>query len=320
MMSGARWPAALSLIFASCGSVGEPLPPLLNIPAPIEDLRVRQEASRIVAEWTVPELTTEGSTLRDAVTVELYALDFAADSPPPPPDVFERLAEPIAETESGRVLAGVHDRYGAKTAFAARVVSARGKMSPWSDYVILDVIRPPDAPVLGEAVVEADKIRLSWSPVDGASGYRVERRVEGEETFREVGRVEQPEFEDRLFVWDREHVYRVRAEAASPTGAVPSDPSEERSVTPVDVFAPPVPTGLRSVVTPASIELTWDSLTAGDLAGYRVLRNGEPAHDGLIETPAFSDSPAPQGDVEYAVVAVDRNGNESEPSKPHRPR
>ena len=318
---GLRVGAAISLALAACGSVGEPLPPLLNIPAKVEGFEARQEASEVVARWIIPDRTSEGANLRVPTKVVLYALDFAEDSQPPPLDIFEQLATQVAESEEeGETRFSVTDRYGKRTALAARAITAKGKASPWSDYAVLNFVRPPRVPELQEPQVESDRVRLTWPRSEGALGYVVERRIEGEDVFRAIHQGPAAAFEDRAFVWDREHVYRVRSQASSPTGSVPSEPSAERAITPTDVFPPPAPTGLRSVTTPTSIELTWDALAVDDLAGYRVLRGGEAAHEGLIATPSFSDADA-GGDIRrYQVIAVDSKGNESKPSEPHQPR
>ena len=310
---------ALALLSSGCGSVGEPLPPLLNIPARVEPFEVRQVGSRVVARWVTPDRTTEGANLRRDVKVVLYALDFAAGAPPTA-EVFEDLAEPIAEAEDGVVDVDISNRFGKLTAFAALAVTDRGKTSPLSELLPLALVRPALAPRLSGIETGEGAVRLQWDPVDGAARYLVERRVEGEEAFREIGRATEPQFEDASFVWDQKHFYRVRTEAESQTGFVPSEPSPESSVTPRDVFPPPPPRGLRSVVTPTSIELTWEPSAASDLAGYRVLRDGAPTHDGLIETPTFSDPIAASAPTTYTVVAVDRDANVSAPSEPHQTR
>ncbi len=329
---GSRWAACRGmlavqgLLLVSCGSIGEPLPPLLHIPERVLDFQARQQGSELIARWTRPERTTDGANLREPAAVVVYALDIASDSPPPPLDVFERLAESVAESvaesegesEGANVARVALDRrYGKRTAFAARVLSARGKLSAWTDLVILDVVRPGAVPGGLDAEAHETAIRLVWEDVERATGYLIERRIEDEDAFRPIGRAETAAFEDRAFVWDREHVYRVRSQVASASGAVASEASEEKSITPVDVFPPAAPTGLRAVVTENTVELTWDAHTASDLAGYRLLRSGEPAHEGLLKAPAFSAPRRSEGPTDsYTVIAVDRSGNAGAPSEP----
>ena len=305
-----------ALVLAGCGSVGEPLPPLLHIPQRLESFRVAQQADRAVVAWAKPTRTTEGATLRDSAKVVVYALDVAADATQPPTDVFERLAQPIAESGGEEVSVGVDEHYGKLTAFAARVVTDRGKVSPWSPYVVLEVVQPAAAPQPPVAEVSQQAVSLAWAPVDQASSYVVERRT-GDEAFAALATTPATELRDPSFAWGATHTYRVRAVVESSTGPVASLASEAVNVTPEDVYPPPSPSGLRSVVTASTVELTWDASAAPDLAGYRVLRNEEEAHEGLLDAPAFSDAQATPGAI-YKVIAVDQGGNASTPSEPHQ--
>lgn len=91
-----------------------------------------------------------------------------------------------------------------------------------------------------------------------------------------------------------------------------SAPSNEACVTPADTFPPPAPGGLVALATPGAISLTWDAVTAADLAGYIVLR-GEGSGDRLqplmaepVAGTSFTDQTAKAGvRYFYAVVAVD---------------
>lgn len=89
-------------------------------------------------------------------------------------------------------------------------------------------------------------------------------------------------------------------------------PSAPVCETPVDTFPPPAPAGLIAFASEGSISLTWDSVTATDLAGYIVLRGegtGETLQP-LTKTPitgtSFADTTTRPGvRYIYAVVAVD---------------
>jgi hypothetical protein len=99
-----------------------------------------------------------------------------------------------------------------------------------------------------------------------------------------------------------------------------SEPTTSNTITPVDTFAPAIPSGLRAEAAPGSIELTWDRNREPDLAGYRVFRA---APGGAFEkvaepgVPAWSDRKAEPGKrYRYQVSAFDQSGNESVPSAP----
>src|SRR5205807_1962265 len=56
---------------SGCGFVGEPLPPLLNIPRPVTDLAAVQRGSKIIVQFTLPQLTTEGVAIKPPVHWDL---------------------------------------------------------------------------------------------------------------------------------------------------------------------------------------------------------------------------------------------------------
>ena len=73
------WLAAAFL--AGCGVPGEPLPPLLEIPAPVQDLSVVQVGTQLQLAWSRPRLTTEGTRARRLDRIELYGAFLPGDAP-----------------------------------------------------------------------------------------------------------------------------------------------------------------------------------------------------------------------------------------------
>src|ERR1022692_3164379 len=51
---------AMCLTFAGCGAVGDPLPPLLDIPKPPVVVDARQRGDHMLVTWPAPTETTEG--------------------------------------------------------------------------------------------------------------------------------------------------------------------------------------------------------------------------------------------------------------------
>src|SRR5664279_1957317 len=66
-------PAAAGLLLAGCGYVGDPLPPLANIPPKVSDLAALQRGDRIIVQFTVPTRTTEGHPIPPPVHMDLRA-------------------------------------------------------------------------------------------------------------------------------------------------------------------------------------------------------------------------------------------------------
>ena len=317
--------AAVALTFAflvSCGSVGHPLPPLLKIPARVENFEVWQESNQLNASWTWPRLNTEGEVLGDLETFELYGVELPPNAPAPPPAAFEdhgRLVtslEAASLTDSGPGLpvvasVPVEERGGRRMAYVVRAISRSGKASPWSQAAIVELLTPAPAPAAPALTVRADGVLVSWKPVAEADRYVVEKKLD--EQFRPLGESDESELLDTAVTWDSPHSYRIRGVIGSEGGPVQGEPSQVSVVTPTDTFPPAAPRDLRAVVTRESIELSWTANQEDDLAGYQVRRDGE-LHEGILSSASFSD--AAEGDtIRYTISAVDHKGNESAESE-----
>src|SRR4051794_33488032 len=65
--------AGAALMLAGCGYVGDPLPPLANVPAKVSDLAAIQRGGRLIVQFTIPTKTTEGHPIPPPVTLDLRA-------------------------------------------------------------------------------------------------------------------------------------------------------------------------------------------------------------------------------------------------------
>ncbi|MDE3168257.1 MAG: hypothetical protein KGN36_20810, partial [Acidobacteriota bacterium] len=65
--------ACAALLLASCGYIGDPLPPLANVPAKVTDLGAIQRGGVVIARFTVPQLTTENKPIPLPLTLDLRA-------------------------------------------------------------------------------------------------------------------------------------------------------------------------------------------------------------------------------------------------------
>lgn len=305
--------AVCCLALLSCGQVGEPLPPLLKIPARVEGFEARQFEDRVLFRWNPPLLTTEGAALEDLDRVIIYAVEIARDTPPATPEALAPYFRVVAESvdDSSIAAAPVSDRFGQLTGFAIQAVTEKGKRSPWSALEVLDLTRPPAPPQGLRAAARDFGVRLEWDPADGATAYVVER-AEEDASLAPIGETAETAYDDRSAAFGTAYRYRLRARADSPTGPAPGAASEAIEITPSDVFPPAAPTGLRAIRTPQSVELSWEVSPESDLAGYRVELNGAALHEGLLAAPTFSHAGAP-APAAYSIVAVDDNGNAGQP-------
>ncbi len=290
-----------------CGYTGEPLPPLLHIPARVTDLAVMQRGSQLVAQFTLPALTTEGTGLKGIGRVELRvgpasnpfdAHVWAAgakvfDDLRTEPPALLKYEIPVGEWTGREVVAGV------------KVFGENGRDAGWSNFIALPVIAPLAQPrnLSGEAT--AAGVRLAWQ--EASSEVRIFRQVAGEPGFTAAATVKASEWVDTEAQYGKTYRYY----ALSVSGSAESAPSLQIAITPVDRFPPAVPLGLAAVAGAGSIELTWDRNMETDFAGYRIYRGPDVIAD-LHPSPTLSDRKIESGkSYRYAISAVDKEGNES---------
>src|SRR5437870_11766333 len=58
-------PALVGIVLlAACGTPGPPLPPSLELPKPVTDLRAARKSDKVYLAWSPPTQTTERQTIR----------------------------------------------------------------------------------------------------------------------------------------------------------------------------------------------------------------------------------------------------------------
>jgi hypothetical protein len=142
-----------------------------------------------------------------------------------------------------------------------------------------------------------------------------------------IGESVSARFNDTNVEFGKTYVYSVRSVIDESGKPVESADSNLLSITPRDIFPPAAPTGLIGIFIPASsgvaahVDLSWAVSAETDLAGYHVYRSEQAGILGttldakLLLTPAFRDMNIHSGSrYFYSVTAVDRSGNESQPS------
>jgi hypothetical protein len=316
-----RWFAATLLaICSSCGYVGEPLPPLLNIPEAVDDLAAVQRGSKIIVQFTLPELTTEGVAIKPPIQWDLRA--GVGGSGEFQMDEWAAGAQTLsdAKLENGRVRceAPTVAWTGKDVILAVRIMGARGKPSAWSNLVRMKVIGPPTTPTEVKAVSVPQGVRVTWN--GAGPGYRVFRRGPGEAGFSVAANTEARQFLDRAVEYGKTYRYAVQAITKAGASEVESELSGVTEAIPEDTLPPAVPGGLTAVATTTTIEIAWERATEADLAGYRIYRAAPGGEFEKIaetaETPSYSDRRIESGkQYRYAVSAFDKAGNESRRSE-----
>lgn len=308
---------ALALLFLTgCGFPGPVLPPLLDIPSQIPAVSAAELGDKIIVEFTLPELTTEGNPLRNVRLLEVrvgaavtpFSVDAWAQTakaypvPSPAPGPFTREI-PVADWTGKDVL------------ISARAVGPKGKPSQWATMKALKVDPPLSAP----AAVKADNVepgvKITWQGTE--QKYRIYRSI-GDAAQERIAESDKAEYIDEATQYDKTYRYRVQAFTDEFHASASSDPAE---VTTKDVFPPAVPGALTAILGVNTVELAWTRNTESDFAGYNVYRSA----DGgplvkiaeLIPAPTFSDNKIEAGKkYRYEVSAVDAKGNESAHSTP----
>ena len=301
-------------LLTGCGYVGDPLPPLANIPMRVDDLAAIQRGSHIIVHFKVPQRTTEDVAIKEPLKLDLRigaAAQFQENEwagralQVPDGSVTAGLANyeiPTAQWTNQEVILGV------------RATAANGKPAGWSNFVSLTVVPPPDQPADVTHTPTANGVRLTWH-ARGAN-FRVFRKAEGAD-YIAVANVQQPEWLDANSEFGKRYVYLVQTIVKLANGKeAESELSDEKVVTPEDKFPPAVPSGLRATTAPNSIELNWERNSESDLAGYRIYRAmGDGALEKLADVgpaPSYSDRSAGRvGKYRYAISALDQAGNES---------
>lgn len=321
-----RFAIVLAALLASCGYVGAPLPPALNIPVRITDLNAVERGDQIIIQFTVPRMTTEGLVLKKYGELDVRAgwagvrpfnmptwvdhasrIAVAGEVKPGP----LRLTTPAAPWVNKNVLVGV------------RLSNHRGRWSEWSNLAALQVVPPLKTPTALSVRAVPNGVRLKWSETDTRPGirFRIYRRETESKVTSLAGEASKTEWTDSGTEYGKTYEYRVQAVLPAGDKFAQSELGRRVTITPEDVFPPAVPTGLRAVAGLNTIELTWERGTDSDLAFYRVYRatdgQGSKKIADSVAVPSYSDYDVVSGRrYRYTITAVDRLGNESKPSAP----
>ena len=311
---------ALLLLGEGCGYIGEPLPPLMNVPAR-GDVTAVQRGSNIVVNAILPTLTTEGVIVKQGMR-----LDLRIGAKPTGPFNADAWAATAKASGGARTANGIAeyripatDWIGKQVMIAVKIIGANGRDAGWSIPAELTVAAPLAQPhdLTAEAVPQG--VRLTWQ--GAGDTFAVLRRGPDEKDYQALGRSPKPEYIDANAQFGKPYSYLVQSVTKVAAGEAQSDLSNEAGITPVDTFAAAAPVGLTGVPSTASIELVWERSTEPNIVGYRVYRAlGNGALELLADgqpLPAHSDHKIEAGKTyRYAVSAVKSNKKESKLSEP----
>jgi len=307
--SGALCLLWLAFVLVGCAKVGDPLPPVVNIPDPVRNLQLVQVGSEDI-ELVFP--------LTDDTVQEVEVFRECAGEP-------SEEGQPFARVEVGDLGVGIEtgtrvfrdsiDDVTGRCSYTVRLRGSRRHWSDLSDPVSTDQVPVAQAPLNLRAKVLEDRVELTWDPplqnVDGSkpanlSGYLVNSRYSSSEA----------RYLDRDFSFGESVTYSVQSVSREGNPLVLSLPSASLTVEPKDVFPPEAPVKLMAVAVGGAVQLIWDANTEPDLAGYAVYRRATGGSferiSPLVTVNRFLDEAVPSGSLfHYAVSALDNGENES---------
>ena len=294
----------VAVILSGCGYVGNPLPPAINVPLPVKDVRAAQVGDRMIVEFTQPIETTEGIKIK-----RLGGLDLRVAKKGDSIDAAIPVDAKLSDNGVVKLEVPVKDWVGQDVIIGVRTTNPKGRASAWSNLAELHVAAPPAVPTALKAESDPAGARLSWT--GSSPAYRVFRRRPDDKDGAQIGEPTEASFKDETAEYDKKYVYWVVAV----DGGARSAESALLEFTAVDKFAPEAPKGLTPIIGPVSVELAWESNTEADLRGYRVYRSldgAAPERLAEVASPAFSDKkPVPGKKHVYTVTAIDKRENES---------
>jgi hypothetical protein len=153
-----------TVLLSGCGYIGAPLAPALDIPTRVTDLRAIEYGENIVAQFTLPPLTTEGLPLKTVESVDLYIGAFTA---PFNQNAWAASARPfpVHATAPGALTHPIPARewIGKDVFLGVRAKGPKGKVSDWSNLVQLHVETPLRMPTSLALKNVAKGVQVSWN-------------------------------------------------------------------------------------------------------------------------------------------------------------
>jgi len=225
--------------------------------------------------------------------------------------------------------------------YVAFGLSTRGRKGPLSKRVVVPLVPPPPAPSAPTIKYSETAVSLAWPPVSSSgppNGDLLPSRTIGtapppsitynvydaSDPGGVIKLTEKPvdatTYSDPRITWGQKRCYTVVAAETIEGATIESEAPPPVCKTLVDTFPPAAPKNLNSISGEGAINLIWEPNSEPDLAGYIVLRGVDPAQtlepitSSPIVEPSFRDNVQAGIAYVYAIRAVDKAGNVSEPS------
>ena len=344
---------SLACTLPACGKRRPPQPPVERVPQRTELLSGVQRGNQVILNWPAPRRNASDESVQSIRRVDVYRLAEAVDDPLPlTEEEFSARANLIGSVTSEQI-AEARDTLAytdelslsepVRLRYAVRYVNAAGQRASFSNFLLIEpaasVSQPPlvgQTPEVRENAVivrwEAPSANVDNTRPANLLGYNVYRSARSQNEPAQTPLNSRPinatSFADQTFAFGEEYVYVVRAVSLG-TGGEPVESLNSNSVEfkPQDKFSPAPPTGLTTAAapTPLRISVFFAANQERDIAGYNLYRSTDPdlpkeqwtkLNRNLLERTTYQDEAVKSGQrYFYYVIAVDKAGNVSNPSK-----
>lgn len=338
--------AAAVLALVACGKRGNPVPPQVRVPRPVNDLSAVTRHDGIELAWTLPQRRVDGSRLFDPGVAKLYRTeDSGAGEPRAAMLVKDRIAgytevatfplsDPAAAERRDAHMVYTDRReltFGRRYTYVVITSDARGHISSPSARTSVTFIAAPEAPGGVRAEAGDAQVRLAWqpparlvdgSPLTGQLVYEISRAPDATAAPTAVGRTPPGEtsFVDRGIANDRTYQYTVRAIRTEGVATATGPASAPVTASPAKSTPPAPASDLAAIASRGEVRLGWKPSPATDVAAYVVYRaapDGAFTRVGSARPPAttFVDRNVPPGRYRYAVTAQDASARANESAR-----
>lgn len=332
-----------------CGRVGDPLPPIRYKALVPEMLRVAQRGDTIILNWPKPGVVAMQQS--NVIRADILRRDERSAQPARLTEeqfldeakiVGSLTSKEISMTEATTLHfadplpMGVGNE-DIRFRYAIRYVKISGDPFPLSNYALLEpVTQIAQPPTELKTDLTQETIKIDWTAPTANLDSSAPAVVMGYNIYRKAGNENYPEqplnstplvttsFEDHQFKFGNEYSYIVRSLSQGKDAPIESPSSTEIKIKPKDTFAPIAPANVTGASAASVVSLFWPANSERDIKGYFVYRaeSSSAARDTwmkltpeVITTTTFRDEKAQAGKTYYYfITAIDRAGNESEPS------
>lgn len=318
-------------------------------PQRTEQLTGSQRGNQIILSWPAPLRNADDGSVQSIRKVNVYRVAERPNSPLPMTEeefaVRSILVGSVTYDEirnSGPTLTYTDTlalTEPARLRYALRYVNAAGQRAAFSNFFLMEpaarIAAPPTitgtekSETANTIIWEAPKVNIDGSTPVNVLGYNVYRSTASTKAPGLNALNGEPitatRYEDKTFKFGEKYVYLVRAVSLGTEGRpVESLDSNSIPLSQEDEYSPSAPSLAPPGAAPGRLALFWSASPEPDVAGYLLYRSTDPnlpkpwilLTQSVHTRTTFTDENVESGKTYYYyVIAVDNNGNKSQPSE-----